>query len=128
MFRINNPNLTNILWGDEPWKLEFKFEFKFKFRNNAENKIKKRKGEAWRMGQISSIRPSSPLTPCSPTRGIAAPTPWARLSVSRACDVVAGAWTRGHESPIRSSPRCLVGPVGQDRPPRHDRADRVRRR
>jgi hypothetical protein len=42
MFRINNPNLTNILWGDEPWKLEFKFEFKFKFRNNAENKIKKK--------------------------------------------------------------------------------------
>jgi hypothetical protein len=50
------------------------------------------------------------FTPCSPTRGIAAPTPWARLSVSRACEVVASAWTRGRESPIHSSPSLPGGP------------------
>jgi hypothetical protein len=37
--------------------------------------INKRKRETVRMGQISSIRPISPLTPCGPTHGIAALTP-----------------------------------------------------
>jgi hypothetical protein len=110
MFIINTPNLTNIIWSDEPWKLEFKFEFKFKFGNNAENKIKKEE----RGGMVHGPNILNPaqfsLTPCSPTRGIAAPTPWARLSVPRACEVVAGAWTWGRESPIRSSPSLPGGP------------------
>jgi hypothetical protein len=50
------------------------------------------------MGQISPIRPRSPLTPCGPTSGVSAPTPWARLSVSRACEVIADAWARDDRS------------------------------
>jgi hypothetical protein len=59
---------------------------------------------------ISAHLPKPHLSPRRPNPRRSAPTPWARLSVSRACEVVADAWSRGHESPICSSP-LLRGPV-----------------
>jgi hypothetical protein len=64
---------------------------------------------------ISAHLPKPHLSPRRPNPRRSAPTPWARLSVSRACEVVADAWSRGHESPIRSSP-LLRGPVLSDSP------------
>jgi hypothetical protein len=62
------------------------------------------------MGQLPSIRPSSPLTPCSPTRGVVTPTAWARLPVSRACEssLARGPGVATH--PSVALHRCLVGP------------------
>jgi hypothetical protein len=81
-------------------------------------KIRKKKKNRKLPGPWSINPAQFSFNPMQPNRGIAAPTPWARLSVSRACEssLARGPGVTSHPSVARH--RCLVGPVGQNRPPR----------